>query len=59
MYCYSFLSLSFLFQALSFKTDRSEDEAIYHGSQSLLAEVNRTGTQHLVRTAKALWRKVL
>ncbi|XP_017384368.1 serpin B6-like [Cebus imitator] len=42
-------------QALSFSKIGSEDGDIHQGFQSLLAEINRTDTQYLLRTANRLF----
>ncbi|XP_021785895.2 serpin B6-like isoform X1 [Papio anubis] len=42
-------------QALSFSKIGGEDGAIHRGFQSLLAEINRAGTQYLLKTANRLF----
>uniref|UniRef100_A0A7N9CYC7 Serpin B6 n=1 Tax=Macaca fascicularis TaxID=9541 RepID=A0A7N9CYC7_MACFA len=42
-------------QALSFSKIGGEDGDIHQGFQSLLAEINRTGTQYLLKTANRLF----
>ncbi|XP_011829534.1 PREDICTED: serpin-like protein HMSD isoform X2 [Mandrillus leucophaeus] len=42
-------------QALSFSKIGGEDGAIHQGFQSLLAEINRAGTQYLLKTANRLF----
>jgi hypothetical protein len=54
MCTYSFFFL-FIFQAISFNQDRGEGGDIHQGFHLLFAEITKTDTQHLLRTAKSLF----
>ena len=47
--------ICFLFQTLSLSKSSGGGEDIHQGFQKLLSEVNRTGTQYLLRTANRLF----